>query len=335
MQDGGSDPGNLLVHPRFFGKNGLGSSGFLSWKLVSNFRHSGVAFTELKEAQEVWFFDLDPWFLIANLLRIRGKKKVLMVFEPQAVNPLQHVGWIQRRFEKVIAFDPEIALPESRLVLYFGHSSFPDGKIPNSTKTLRTNSVAIAAGDKQSASRSSQYHIRQRAITALLRRGYSVSLAGPHWRQSKSKRLKQVLQSIARVLASGNAPKWSQLAVANFLTKCERFENFRFHGWVESESEFFSGHQVVLVIENDSRFHSEKVYSAIASGSNVVYVGPERPWLAELPQVFFADPSISSITRSIDEALATPVTRHVARRFLAKYSLDKFYRRLALEIMNP
>ena len=293
---------------------------------------SGVKFTTLLDAEEVWLFDLDPWFVFANLAKLKEKKTTLIIFEPQAVHPLQHSRWLRRMFDRVIVFNPEMGSEGSRLVLYSGHPSFMDGRIaiPAMTTNLR---IAVAAGDKQSVSKTSLYKLRRQSILALLKMNESVSLAGPGWEKPMPTRIKQALHSMIRNVLAGQKPRLTGLSVVSFLEKTRQYPRFSFYGWVESEVRFFSEHQIVLVIENDIHFHSEKIYAAIASGSKIVYVGPSRAWLRSLPQVFFAKPSVESIVESVHDAKATLSPPVDLERFCAHHSLHDFYMRLTSELV--
>lgn len=319
------------VYARFFGADALSSHTFVNWPLTKILEDSGVKFTTLLDAEEVWLFDLDPWFVCSNLARIKARKTTLIVFEPQAVHPLQHSKWLRRIFDRVIVFNPEMSSEGSRLVLYSSHPSFMDGRI--AIPAMRTDlRIAVAAGDKQSASKTSLYKLRRQSILALLEMSESVSLAGPGWEKPMPTRIKQALHSMIRTVLAGQKPRLTSLSLVSFLEKTRQYPRFSFYGWVESEVRFFSQHQIVLVIENDIPFHSEKIFAAIASGSKVVYVGPSRAWLRSLPQVFFAKPSVKSIVASVHDAktsLSLPVD---LERFCAHHSLLDFYMMLTSEL---
>jgi hypothetical protein len=328
------------IYPVFFGAQGPESPSFLTWSLRQKFVDRGIQFVELDEADEAWFFDLNPKHYVSLVLvKFRRIKKVLFLFEPRSVNPLQYSSFVLTKFHKVVSFEQNVnALNDSEVgskficVPYRGDPNDPLGKRAILNINGKKHSVAFAAGDKQSVHPYSLYWLRRDVIRRLVASGVSVDLAGLGWHLNFGTRLKQLLQSTVRVILSGQVPQFKFARPLGLQWRLDGRELLQRHGWVEDEVEFLASSKVVVVIENDIYFHSEKIYAALATGSVVIYAGPPIRELSSISGVLLAEFTAKSIAQCAQDALSENKSHEKNQNrslFLAHRTYNNFYEEIA------
>lgn len=321
----------VLAH--YFGRSALKQEEFNDWDLVTEFNEKGVEFVQDDSADELWVFDFSIWALF-HLFRWPRSKRKLFVFEPRAVNPLQHREWVRSLFSTTYVFSQAQCGLSGKFVEGGGFNPSRVGEgiegLEKNTKPLEFVSIAVAAGDKQSFEEGSLYWLRRDCMESLSRLGYKVKLAGPFWQSSTIFRFKQLGVALVQTLASCSTPRISLARPGKFVSRSRR-PNFEYLGFVKSEIAFYSSCDVVLVIENDIESLSEKLFSALSSGRWVVYVGPPEARKFEcLGTVLFSDPSVESVIAALKkigsrQALSVSNLSEV----LAHRSFTSFYKRLA------
>jgi hypothetical protein len=323
----------MKVFAHYFGRSALKKKEFVEWSLVEEFNKKGVDFVQDYSADELWVFDFSIWALF-HLVRWPRSKRKLFVFEPRAVNPLQHKEWVRSLFSTTYVFSEAQCGLSGKFVEGGG---FNPSRVEESmeglkkdTESLEFVSIAVAAGDKQSLEEGSLYWLRRDCMDSLSHLGYQVKLAGPFWQSSTFFRFKQLGVALVQTLASCSTPRISLARPGKFVSR-SRPPNFEYLGFVKSEIAFYSSCDVVLVIENDIESLSEKLFSALCSGRWVVYVGPpEARKFESLRTVLFSDPSVEGVTaalKRISRSQAPPVSD--LSEVLAHRSSRAFYKRLA------
>ena len=323
----------MKVFAHYFGRSALKKKEFIDWDLVTEFNKEGVEFVQDDSAEELWVFDFSIWALF-HLVRWPRSKRKLFVFEPRAVNPLQHNEWVRSLFSTTYVFSKAQIGLSGKFVEGggFNPSRVEEGieGLEKDAEHLDLVSIAVAAGDKQSLEGGSLYWLRRDCMDSLSRLGYSVQLAGPFWQRSTVFRFKQLAIALIQTLASCSMPKMSLARPRKFISRF-RSPNFEYVGFVKSEISFYSSCDVVLVIENDIESLSEKLFSAICSGRWVIYVGPpEARKFESLGTVLFSDPSVDGVIsalKTIGSSQAPSVSG--LSELLAYRSFLSFYKRLA------
>ncbi len=261
------------------------------------------------------------------------------MFEPKAVNPLQHTEFIRQFFGVCYVFS--LAQVGKRGVFVEGGGFNPErqiGESPLIAKTIDSESkvaISVAAGDKQSLQAGSLYWLRRDAMSALVKIGLEVRLAGPFWEEGLVFRLKQLAHSFLQAVISGSIPR-IHLARPSKFVSARRGNNFKYVGFVGDEIEFYRRSNLVLIIENDLGSLSEKLFSAICSGRQVIYAGAsEAKGLPNLGSVFFAEPTVDSITNVVEHLMRQDKTvSQVDFRALQNRSFESFYNRLVSRVVN-
>jgi hypothetical protein len=257
----------------------------LSLELIKVALGDSLSVTSTGETDFVIYFDLSPKSIFRSLA-IPRRKKILVIFEPNAVNPLQHRRLIQKLFGLVLVHS--IKQKKNTNVFVQGGGWNPDRNYPDTRTSMAAGGVACAFGNKVSLSKTSQYSLRRDVMAKLLNSGVQVNLAGLGWGEKFSV-LKGYLASFSRVLLSAEIPQLKQIRRLE-ISDLQRYPNFRYVGWVDNEVDHYRSSACVLVIENDSEFLSEKLFHAISSGRPVVYCGPQEfPWM-ERARVFYCPP---------------------------------------------
>jgi hypothetical protein len=257
----------------------------LSLELIKVALGDSLSVNSTGQTDFVIYLDLSPKSILRSLA-IPRRKKILVIFEPNAVNPLQHKRLIQNLFGLVLVHS--IKQKKSTNIFVQGGGWNPDRNFPNMSTILAADGVACAFGNKVSLSKTSQYSLRRDVMAKLLNSGVQVHLAGLGWGEKFSV-LKGYLASFSRVLLSAEIPQLKQIRRLE-ISDLQRYPNFRYVGWVDNEVDHYRSSACVLVIENDSEFLSEKLFHAISSGRPVVYCGPQEfPWM-EQARVFYCPP---------------------------------------------
>ena len=274
----------------------------------------------------VWCFDF-TWKALYRLLKVPRNRRYLFVFEPRAVLPSQHRGFVQDLFGHVLVFSQGQRNERAHFVEGGGAFLTRRRYVPREP----LYDVVMANANKQSAVGGSLYHLRASALVAAAKSGRTVGLAGTGWKDY-SDIPKKLLVSITTALMALEIPviHFSQVRQGRLLRKLDKVAIL---GEVEDLYEFYSQGRVALVIENDPAFLSEKLFNAIASAPAVVYVGPEEALGYSIPGVYFAGPEVESVVKALNDALIGPtISPQMANRVLRYRSQDDFASRLVTKI---
>ena len=328
----------MKVFAHYFGKPGLNDSNFMTWDLKRKFEESGTEFLSSKDAEEIWVFDFSFQALLF-MYRWPKSKRRLFIFEPRAVNPLQHQNWVRRLFDVSYVFSEGQIGRGAHFVEGGGHSPERCRDLPNysheRTEGDSSLTVTVAAGDKQSLQAGSLYWLRRDAMESLAMAGYKVKLVGPFWQKNFIFRAKQLLSSFFLAVISGSLPRIGLARPLRFVTP-RRSPDFEYIGYVEDEIEFYMSGDIVLVIENDLDSLSEKLFSALCARKWVVYVGPREARALPFTQnVVFAEPTVKSILESVEKISTFPTQTSKHQQLdLQHRSFSAFYTRLVSETIR-
>lgn len=202
---------------------------------------------------------------------IPAARRMLFVFEPEAVNPNQYKLQTRRKYGvSIIGSSRHRRMPSDRLIRL--------GTLPNFNKfeTALANgnrsspgSIGILNENKFSFTPKNLYKFRWNSIVELSKSGFHVDLGGKNWEKGWFWHLKQQLFTLAATIRNFCAVDFSQ-----FHGPLPRQQHIRLHGRVESELDFLAKFEYSLVIENDPDYVSEKLFNAVMAGTVPLYVGP-------------------------------------------------------------
>lgn len=203
--------------------------------------------------------------------QIPASRRLLFVFEPQAVNPRQYKMKTRSKYgSSIIGSERHRRMPSDRLIRL---GTLP--KIEKYTVTLsnqreiETGSIGILNENKFSFTPKNLYKFRWRSVVDLSKSGLIVDLGGKNWDRGWWWHLNQQLLTLAVTVQSA-----CRIDLFQFHGPLPTNSKIRLHGRVESELEFLSKFDFCLVIENDPDYVSEKLFNAVMSGAVPLYVGP-------------------------------------------------------------
>ena len=208
---------------------------------------------------------------LSRVERLSARQKILIAFEPKAVNPSQHTESIRNQFGAVYVMSPEQLIRSSDRVIQLG--PFADlnrvsAMLNQASSKPRLAEVVILNENKFSFVPNNNYKMRYRAIRELAEAGWQVNIGGKNWQQGFVWQLKEQLITLLVNLKSG-----SKVDLRMYHGPLRTSSKIKFWGRVEDGLEFLSRFEFALAIENDSQYLSEKLLNAIAAGCVPIYVG--------------------------------------------------------------
>lgn len=196
-------------------------------------------------------------------------RRMLLIFEPQAVNPSQYRKKNRQDYSlTVVGSRRHLLSPDE---VFINHTYLPDSLTLAKEMARRRGDrlgIGILNENKYSFVRGNQYKTRVSAMRRLAKAGFRVTVGGKNWNRN-------VLWQFTRQLESALAclKMRGEFEVSNFhLTP--RSKNLDYVGRVDSEVEFLSKFEFALVVENDPNYVSEKLFNAIRAQAIPIYVGP-------------------------------------------------------------
>lgn len=297
-----------IVSLRYYGQDRIpASSGWIG--LQSELENLGVEiYFEGTEARPSHLIVID-WNREdeARWPDVLQRHRYLIASECATVNPIQFSQKVGNKFSHV--YVPSALYP--RLTNsevweeggYFNLDRFKN-RFANDG---RRGGCGLINENKFSLVRGSNYILRTNFITTAVKNGLPLTVAGRNWNKgvlwTSAKLLHHLLIAAnARRLNLKVKDLWSAL---NFAVN-QRSYRRSFVGAVPDSIEFLSKFKVAVVIENESSYTSEKLYSAFAAGCQCVYVGPPLD-AAQFPKgfLFQSEPRLDDVVNLVQVALAT------------------------------
>lgn len=236
----------------------------------------------LETADILFVFDHPRRFSrIKRAITKASGKKVLLRFEPNAVNPILYRKSTVQIYDIVLNIGGRNHLGSHSAVLrwpYFSHlnPAKPNANSARSPRAVRVASLqkctpkryraSLVVSNKVSWSSPSNYALRQRLV--LNRKYLDLNTFGMHWSDSRFQRLRRNFRLYLFFLSQGVIPRLSHL-----------FENIGFTRLMDVPSvtdkfEILSESEFHLVVENSSTYVSEKLIDAMIGGAIPIYYGP-------------------------------------------------------------
>ena len=223
--------------------------------------------------------------------------RVLVRIEPPVVNPWQHRYLVASEFGLVIT-ESSMRQEGDWIAGYFDEESaalalenskrFPIQSRPKDTVAVMANKFSLVRGEL--------YTLRRRAWTALSDSHHSFALFGRDWDLSSVDLSFKLTAELSIALRSRRVPRFfeqSPLTVPHDVIA----------GTVPSPHDAYTQGKIAIVVENFPNRVTEKIFQAIESGCQVVYVGGPAGWIDDSsPLVFRAEPNVSSILSAVAQA---------------------------------
>lgn len=200
---------------------------------------------------------------------------ILVVFEPKAVRPDHYSRRTWPMYDKVLHLSKEQASGNPKATTWeigfvkgvqiAPEEAFIEKYVGDNPK------VALINANKFSFVPGSNYALRADFARLAISRGVDLTIAGKGWESGLIKNtIAQVKVLVFQVLLG------ARVNLRYFRTPIYTTTNRdRFAGEVESAIDFLRTFDIVVIIENDSTYVSEKLYNAILAGSLPIYVGPK------------------------------------------------------------
>lgn len=270
---------------------------------------SGIALVRLRGGDPNVYVALDYHRATLRAVSkvVPRESRLLVAFEPKAVNPAQHRAKIRDKFAKTYVMSPlQLVTPGDEAILMGAiHDLRSARQSLLSVKSRPENSIVMLNANKYSFVPGNQYKFRQVALEALARNHWDCHIGGMGWKSTVPSQLAQQSLMLLSTLRSGQL----EIDLRNFRILPNPWSaGVTIHGQIEDGLEFMKMYNFALVIENDPNYVSEKLVNAIIAGCVPIYVGPALP-LHGIP----ASVALSSVT-SVRELLdvirqATPDTQ--------------------------
>ena len=239
--------------------------------------------SEFEKADIIYAFD-HPRLFSKTLLALKNSKalKVLLRFEPPAVNPILYSKNTLRHYSRVLSIGGTKHLGVSEQVIHWPYFSHPNPAKPKQADILESKSISyssfggkrdrtiklsVIVSNKVAWSKPSNYTMRRKLI--LRAADYGLSCYGMGWQTSRLFRLVTNLRLYLFFLSQGNLVNpihipenllfSKQKSIPTIVNKFDVLTNSQFH----------------LVIENSSTYVSEKLLDALVAGAVPIYIGPD------------------------------------------------------------
>ena len=229
-----------------------------------------------------------------NLI-LPGKFNILILHEPQAVDPGAYKKKALTKFDLVLPMSPWRArnLGYKEWILHpfsWEHDAYSYEKIEN----RQLKHLVMINALKFSANKNSLYGLRREISRQLFRMNIDYDLYGLNWKMSKTKALREILWSIRKELNAHQIPKLTE-AFSQF------FYNYpEYSGVVNAKLPILQEYKYSLIIENEADYVTEKVFDSIIARSVPYYIGPNLNVFPELEKcVIQLPPNTKKICQAI------------------------------------
>jgi hypothetical protein len=200
---------------------------------------------------------------------VPANRRMLFAFEPEAVNPLQHLSKTRSEYFQTVIGSRRHRIKANDVEMKFGTLPDVPHKLDSSDGSQSRGSAAMLNENKFSFVTGNLYKKRTDILLEISRAGIPTHVGGKNWDKSSLWQAWRQLLYLYAVLFTGVSVDLSQYHGP--LTK-ER--SLTLHGRVPSEVGFLSQFEFALVVENDPNYLSEKLFNAISAGCVPLYLGP-------------------------------------------------------------
>jgi hypothetical protein len=239
--------------------------------------------SEFEKADIIYAFD-HPRLFSKTLFAFKSSKamKVLLRFEPPAVNPILYSKNTLRHYGRVLSIGGTKHLGVSEQVIRWPYFSHPNPAKPKQGEILESKSISLSSFDgkknrrlklsmivsnKVAWSKPSNYTLRRNLF--LRAADYGLNCYGMGWQTSRLSRMATNLHLYLFFLSQGKFVNPLHMAENLFFPKQKSIPAIVNKFDVLTNSDFH------LVIENSSTYVSEKLLDALVAGAVPIYIGPD------------------------------------------------------------
>lgn len=261
----------------YFGRCATTDEHLRSWTPIARILDGGVELVPCGSKAAQFFISFEHSSNSLKLIRksVPVSKRLLVVFEPPAVNPAQHSLRVRSLYAKVLV-PSRLQVRQANEIVYFGGALHDQNQFESNLSEFvqndqRSSAFCLVQQNKFSLVKNSNYSLRQKIAEAFQKTNLPLYVAGRYWDIPRSRLLLEQLFALRVALMAGSAIDWS-LWRWNSLRSSG---TLNLVGEVESSVAFASRHSVALVIENDPSYVTEKLFNALQAGCAVIYCGPD------------------------------------------------------------
>lgn len=261
----------------YFGRCAATDQNLLSWTPIARILDGRVELVPCGSKTAKFFISFEHSPTTLKLIRetVPVSKRLLVIFEPPAVNPAQHSSRVRSLYAKVLV-PSKLQVRQANEIVYFGGALHDQNQFESNLSGFfgndqRSSSFCLVQQNKFSLVKNSNYSLRQKVAEAFQKRNLPLCVAGRYWDIPQSRLLLEQLFALRVALMAGSAIDWS-LWRWNSLRSSG---TLNLVGEVENSIAFASRHAVALVIENDPSYVTEKLFNALQAGCAVIYCGPD------------------------------------------------------------
>lgn len=223
--------------------------------------------------------------------------RILVRIEPPVVNPWQHRARVSSEFGLVIT-ESSMGLEDDWIAGYFSEESatlaqhhsrkFPLASRPSDAVAVMANKFSLVRGEL--------YTLRRKVWASLASSHPGFTLFGRDWDLSAAELGLKLFAELSIALRSRHLPSMFEQAPL-------KVPAIALGGSLGSPHDGYTLGKIAVVIENYPNRVTEKIFQAIESGCQVVYVGGQAAWIDDSkPLVFRAEANVPSILSAIAEA---------------------------------
>lgn len=251
----------------------LNSNLLSNWSLGEKLKAKGVQLVPLGTKGVDLHVELEFCGLrsILRCLKFSRQKRILVSFEPKSVNPLAHKKIIHKLFGSVFVMHKAQLIIDTDRVLQFGFFNSEDKPhLPDyESWEKRPNEICLINANKLSFVKGNLYNVRRKYSRGFSKSKIQIHIFGSGWEKNMYLQFLQQLGSITRLML-----KFLTLpSLKNFFMPLTKNPYLYFMGTVKSKYETYKNYKFALVIENDPRFVSEKIFDAILGGTVPLFIG--------------------------------------------------------------
>ncbi len=244
------------------------------WAFIPFLKDFGITVVALEDPNAEALVCFDHY---SATIKKYGKKfgvenRMLVVYEPNAVHPLQHRLKTRLLYSRTLVAAPRQVISPADVYVKpgtLGTRSQIEARSRKIQYDKRLFSVGILNENKFSFVPGNLYKYRVTSIKSLAQGGIDVHLGGGTWRNGFLYNMRGQFLALGSLLKNR-----LHFDLREFNLGLGSWKNLTLHGRVPDSIDFFLPYEFALIIENDPDYISEKLLNAVQAGCVPLFVGP-------------------------------------------------------------